>query len=85
MGVCGKGSFGVRSLSGPMCAEGMGGGKRWVLWVLRGTGTASWRSGRCVNYLSRQFVPEWDNPDAESVLVTAGTISLLADLMGVAA
>ncbi len=24
-----------------MCAEGMGCGRRWVRWVLRGTGTAS--------------------------------------------
>ncbi len=24
-----------------MCAEGMGCGRRWVIWVLRGTGTAN--------------------------------------------
>ncbi len=55
------------------------------LWVLRGTGTASWRPERCVNYLSRQFVPEWDSPNDERVLATVGTISLLVELIGVAA
>ncbi len=41
-GVYGKGHLGVRFLRGWMCAEGMGCGRRWVIWVLRGTGTASW-------------------------------------------
>ncbi len=36
---------------------------------------------RCVDYLSRQFISQWD----ESVLATAGTISLLVKLIGVAA
>ncbi len=41
MGVYGKGQLGVNFLRGSMCAEEMGCGRRWVRWVLRGTGTAS--------------------------------------------
>ncbi len=33
-------SLGCEFLRGPMCAEEIGCGKRWVRWVLRGTGTA---------------------------------------------
>ncbi len=36
-----EGSFGCEFLRGSMCAEGMGCGRRWVRWVLRGTETAS--------------------------------------------
>ncbi len=36
-----EGSFGYEFLRGSMWAEGMGCGRRWVKWVLRGTGTAS--------------------------------------------
>ncbi len=32
-------------LRGSMCAEGMGCERRWVRWVLRGTGTASGHPG----------------------------------------
>ncbi len=39
----------------------------------------------CADYLSRQFVPKWDSPNGESVLVTARTASLLVELIGVAA
>ncbi len=39
----------------------------------------------CVDYLSRQFVSIWDSPTAESVLATAGTTSLLMELVGGAA
>ncbi len=39
----------------------------------------------CVDYLSRQFVPEWDNPNCEGELVTLRTTSLLVELVGVAA
>ncbi len=42
VGVYGKGHLGVKFLRGSMCAERMGGERRWVTWVLRGTGTASW-------------------------------------------
>ncbi len=45
VGVCGKGHLGVSFLRVSMCAEGMGCGRRWVIWVLRGTGTASGRPG----------------------------------------
>ncbi len=38
----------------------------------------------CVNYISRQFFPEWDSPNGERVLATARTISLLVELIGVA-
>ncbi len=44
MGECGKGHLGVRFLRGSLCAEGMGCGRRWVIWVLWGTGTASGRA-----------------------------------------
>ncbi len=33
--------MGVIFLREPMCAEGMGCGRRWVRWVLRGTGIGS--------------------------------------------
>ncbi len=36
-----EGSLGCEFLRGLMCAEGMGCGRGWVRWVLRGTGTAS--------------------------------------------
>ncbi len=38
-----EGSLGCEFLRGSMCAEGMGYGRRWVRWVLRGTGTATGR------------------------------------------
>ncbi len=45
-GVCiREGSLECDILRGSMCAEGMGCGRRWVRWVLRGTGTASGHSG----------------------------------------
>ncbi len=40
-----KGSLGCEFLRGWMCAEGMGCGRRWVRWVLRGTGTACGHPG----------------------------------------
>ncbi len=40
---------------------------------------------QCVDHLSRQIIPDWDSPDAESVLTTAGAASLLVGLIGVAA
>ncbi len=43
--VYGEGHKGVNFLRGWMCAEGMGCGRRWVRWVLRGTGTASGHPG----------------------------------------
>ncbi len=36
-----EGSLGCEFLYGSVRAEGMGCGRRWVRWVLRGTGTAS--------------------------------------------
>ncbi len=36
-----EGSLGCEFLRGSMCAEGMGCGRRWVRWALRGTGTAT--------------------------------------------
>ncbi len=41
VGVYGKGQLGVSFLRGSMCAEGMRCERRWVRWVLRGTGAAS--------------------------------------------
>ncbi len=38
----------------------------------------------CVDYLSRQFVPKWDGPNGEGELATAGTTSLLVELVDVA-
>ncbi len=40
---------------------------------------------RCVDYLSRQFVPKWDSPIGEGELATARTASLLLELECVAA
>ncbi len=40
---------------------------------------------RCVDYLSRQFVPKWDCPNGEGELATARTASLLVELECVAA
>ncbi len=40
-----EGSLGCEFLRGWMCAEGMGCGRRWITWVLRGTGTASGHPG----------------------------------------
>ncbi len=37
-----------------------------------------------VDHLSKKFVPKWDSPTAESVLATAGTTSMLVELIGVA-
>ncbi len=84
--------MGVNFLRGSMCAEGMGCGRRWVRWVLRETGTSSGHPGllpKCsrgwTDYLPRQVAPKWDSPNAEHVLATAGTKSLLVKLEGVAA
>ncbi len=35
---------------------------------------------RCVDYLSRRFVPKWDSPNGEGKLATARTASLLVNL-----
>ncbi len=35
---------------------------------------------RCVDYLSRQFVPKWDSANGESELATVRTASLLVEL-----
>ncbi len=40
---------------------------------------------RCVDYLSRQFVPKLDSPNGEGELTTARTTSLLVELECVAA
>ncbi len=39
----------------------------------------------CVDYPSRQLVPEWDSPNGEGELATARTASLLVELECVAA
>ncbi len=38
-----KESSGCEFLSGVMCAEEMGCGRKWVIWVILGAGTVSWR------------------------------------------
>ncbi len=40
---------------------------------------------RCIDYLSRQFVPKRDSPNDEGELATARTASLLVELECVAA
>ncbi len=40
-----EGSLGCEFLHGSMCAEGMGCGRRWLRWVLRGTWIASGHLG----------------------------------------
>ncbi len=44
MGVW-EGSLVCEFLRGSMCAEGMGCERKWVKWVLRGTGTAGRHTG----------------------------------------
>ncbi len=39
----------------------------------------------CVDSLSQQFVPKWDSSNGESKLATAGTTSLLVELIGAVA
>ncbi len=39
---------------------------------------------RCVDYLSRQFVPKWDSPNGEGELAMARTASLVVELECVA-
>ncbi len=57
-----EGSLGCEFLLERMCAEGMGGGRRWVRWVLRGTGTASghpgvpWKISPTMRWLSQPAV-----------------------------
>ncbi len=41
--------------------------------------------GRCVDFLSWQFVPKWDSPNYEGELATARKVSLLLELAGMAA
>ncbi len=80
-----EGSLGCEFLRGSMCAEGMGCRRRWVRWVLRGTGTASghpgvpWKISPTIRWLSQP-----DSPNGEGELVTAGTASLLVELECVA-
>ncbi len=38
-----------------------------------------------VDYLSRKFVPKWDSPICEGEFATAGTTSLLVELINMAA
>ncbi len=69
-GVCGKGHLG-EFLRGSMCGERMSCWKRWVIWVLWGTGTASgwpevsWRISPRMRRLTQPAVcskmgqPEW--------------------------
>ncbi len=45
VGVYGKGHLGVSFLRGSICAEGRGCKRRWIRWVLRGTGTARGHPG----------------------------------------
>ncbi len=81
--MCGKGHLGVKFLRGSMCAEGIGCGRNWAIWVLQGTGVQECLEGfhrGCVDYLSRQFVPKWDSSNGESTLAMAGTTSLLVEI-----
>ncbi len=87
-----EGSLGYEFLRGSTCAEEMGCGRRWVRRVLRGTGTARGFKEclgrfhrRCVDYLSRQFLPKWDSPNGEGELATTRIASLLVELECVAA
>ncbi len=82
-----EGSLGCEFLLGLMCAEGMGCGRRWVRWVLRGTGTASghpgvpWKISPTMRWLSQPAVcskmelPEWWRRigDGEYSIAVVGT------------
>ncbi len=41
--------------------------------------------GEALTVSALQFVPQWDSPNAESVLATVGSTTLLMELIGVAA
>ncbi len=81
-----EGSLGCEFLLGGMCAEGMGCGLDGYF------GEQGLPAGiqeclerfhrRCVDYLSRQFVPKLDCPNGEGELATARTASLLVELGG---
>ncbi len=75
-----------------MCAEGMGYGMDGLDRYFGeqrlpvGTQECLERLHRgCVEYLSQQFVLEWDSPNGEGELATARTASLLVELECVAA
>ncbi len=38
-----------------------------------------------IDYLNRQFVPQWDSPNVEGEMATAHTASLVVELVGMAA
>ncbi len=44
-----------------------------------------WASGSVLKDFAEEMVPKWDSPNAESVLATAVTTSLLMELIGMAA
>ncbi len=44
-GIYGKGHLGVNFLRGSMRVEGMGCGRRWAIWILRGAGNANGHPG----------------------------------------
>ncbi len=63
-----------------MCAEGMGCGRRKVIWVLLGTGTASWRPDVSWRILLTISVGSLFQ-NGTSVLVTAGITYLVVDVI----
>ncbi len=84
-----EGSLGREFLRGSICAEGMGCGlggyfREQGLPVGIQECLERFHQG-CVDYLSRQFVPEWDSPNGEGELATARTASLLVELKCVVA
>ncbi len=65
---------------------------RWNrLWEVDYTGTSADRDSKLAsrsvlnNFTGDARIPDWDSPNAESVLAAAGTISLLVELIGLAA
>ncbi len=83
-----KGSFGC----GSMCAEGMSFGRGGLYGHFKEQGLPiGVQEGlegfyrRCIDYLSRNFVPKWDSPNTESALATTGATYVLVELIDVAA
>ncbi len=75
---------------GWVCAEGMGGGGLYRCFVEQELPVGVQECIRgfhrgFVDYLSRKFVPTWDSQKCEGEFATAGTTSLLVELINMAA
>ncbi len=67
----------------------MGCGRGYVIWILLEMGPPvgvqkcfEEFTRRCIDYLGRQYIPKFNNTNAESVLTTVGITPLLVELIG---